>query len=72
VQADDKLSDADKAARVVKIKAEVARIEQMERQAESDPYNKRVAAFIAADKAHDKDAMKRMVAELAADFTSTH
>ncbi len=71
-QADDKLSAADKAARIGKIKAEIANIEQMEKQAESDPYQKRVAAFIAADKAHDKVAMKRMIAEFAADFASTH
>jgi phosphonate transport system substrate-binding protein len=72
VQADDKLSEADKAARVAKIKAEIARIEQMEKQAKSDPYGQRVAAFVAADKAHDKDTMKRMIAEFAADFSGTH
>jgi len=72
VQADDKLSEADKTARAAKIKADIARIEQMEKQAESDPYNKRVAAFVAADKAHDKDAMKRMIAQFEADFTGTH
>jgi phosphonate transport system substrate-binding protein len=71
-QADDKLSDADKAARVAKIKAEIAQIEQTEKKAESDPYNKRVAAFVAADQGHDKDAMKRMISEFAADFTTTH
>jgi phosphonate transport system substrate-binding protein len=72
VQADDKLSEADKAARVAKIKAEIARIEQMEKQAKSDPYGQRVSAFVAADKAHDKDTMKRMIAEFAADFSGTH
>jgi len=72
VQADDKLSESDKAARIASIKAEIARIEQMEKQAESDPYQKRVAAFVAADQAHDKEAMKRMIAEFAADFASTH
>jgi hypothetical protein len=66
IQADDKLSDADKAARVAKIKANIARIEQMETRAESDLYNKRVAAFVAADKSPDKDVMKRMIAEFAA------
>jgi phosphonate transport system substrate-binding protein len=72
VQADDKLSDAEKAERTAKIKAEIARIEQMEKQAESDPYNKRVAEFIAADKAHDTEALKRMIAQFAADFAGTH
>src|SRR5262245_17320532 len=55
-QGDDKLSDADKAARLAKIKAEIAAIEQMEKQADSDPYQRRVAAFVAADKVNDKDA----------------
>ena len=72
VQADEKLSDADKAARVDTIKGELARIEQMEKQAASDPYEKRVAAFVAAEKAHDTDTMKRMIAEFAADFAGTH
>src|SRR5215831_15400633 len=72
VQADDKLSDAEKAERTAKIKAEIARIEEMEKQAESDPYNKRVADFIAADKAHDAEAVKRMIAQFAADFANTH
>jgi phosphonate transport system substrate-binding protein len=72
VQADDKLSAAEKAERAEKIKAELARIEQMEKQAESDPYNKRVADFIAADKAHDTQAMQRMITQFAADFASTH
>ena len=72
VQADDKLSDAEKAERTAKIKAEIARIAEMEKQAESDPYNKRVADFIAADKAHDIEAVKRMIAQFAADFANTH
>jgi phosphonate transport system substrate-binding protein len=72
VQADEKLSDTDKAARIAAIKAEIARVEQMEKQAESDPYQKRIAAFVAADQAHDKEAMKRMIAEFAAEFASTH
>ncbi len=71
-QADDKLSSAEKAERTAKIRAEIARIEQMEKLSDSDPYQKRVAAFIAADKAHDKDAMKRMINEFAAGFAGTH
>ena len=44
----------------------------MEKQAESDPYQKRVAAFIAADKAGDKATMKKMIADFAAGFGSTN
>jgi phosphonate transport system substrate-binding protein len=71
-QADDKLSADDKAAKIAKIKAELAKIGQMEQQAASDPYQKRVADFIVADKAGDKDAMKKSIAEFAAGFSSTH
>lgn len=72
VKADDKLSDAEKDAQVAKIKAELANIEAMEKKTENDPYQKRVAAFIAADKAGDKSTMKKMIAEFAAGFGSTN
>src|SRR5262249_41558960 len=72
VQADDKLPDAERTAKIAAIKAELAKIEQMEKQAESDPYQKRVAAFIAADKAGDGDAVRKMIAEFAAGFANAH
>jgi phosphonate transport system substrate-binding protein len=72
VQADDKLSEAERAARIARMKGEIAKIEQMEKQAETDSYQQRVAGFIAADKAHDAEGMKRMIAEFAAGFTRTH
>jgi phosphonate transport system substrate-binding protein len=72
VKADDKLSDAEKDAQVAKIKAELAKIDAMAQQAEKDPYQKRVAAFIAADKAGDKATMKKMIADFAAGFGSTN
>jgi len=72
VKADDKLSDAEKDAQAVKIKAELVKIEAMEKQAENDPYQKRVAAFIEAEKAGDKATMKKMIADFAAGFGSSH
>jgi phosphonate transport system substrate-binding protein len=72
VQGDDKLSEADKAAKIAAIKAELASIEQMETQAKSDPFQKRVAEFIAAEKAGDKEKMKKMIAEFAAGYASTN
>ncbi len=72
VQADDKLSAAEKQEKAAKLKAELARIEQMEKQAETDPYQKRIAAFVAAEKADDKAAMKKMIAEFAAGFAGTN
>jgi phosphonate transport system substrate-binding protein len=71
VQGDDKLSDAEKAQQVAALKAEIARIEAMEKQIDSDPYQQRIAAFIAADKAGKTDEMKKMIAEFAAGFAST-
>ena len=72
VKADDKLSDAEKDAEIAKLKAELAKIDAMETQAENDPYQKRVAAFIAADKAGDKATEKKMIADFAAGFASTN
>ena len=72
VQADDKLSAADKAAKAAELKAKIAKIEGMEKALESDPFQKRVAAFITADKAGDKEATKRMIAEFAASFAQTN
>lgn len=72
VQSDDKLSAAEKQEKVAKLKAELAKIEQMEKQAATDPYDKRVAAFIAADEAGDKATVKKMIAEFAAGFAGTN
>jgi len=72
VKADDKLSDAEKNAEIAKLKEELAKIDAMETAAESDPYQKRVAAFIAADKAGDKATVKKMIADFAAGFASTN
>ena len=72
VEADDKLSAEDKAKQVAAIKAKLAKIEQMEKALENDPYQARVAAFIAAEKANDKAAMKKMIAEFAAGFSGTN
>jgi phosphonate transport system substrate-binding protein len=72
VQADDKLSDAEKQEKVGKLKAELAKIEQMEKQAETDPYQKKVADFIKAEEAGDKATMKKMIADFAGGFTGTN
>jgi len=72
VQADDKLSAADKAAKVAEIKAKIAKIEQMEKELANDPYQKRVADFVAADKAGDEATTKKMIAEFAAGFAGTN
>jgi len=72
VEADDKLAASEKAAKVAEIKDKIAKIEQLEKQADNDPFQKRVAAFVAADKAGDKDTMHKMIAEFAAGFAGTN
>jgi phosphonate transport system substrate-binding protein len=72
VQGDDKLSDAEKQEKVAKFKAELTRIEQIEKQAETDPYQKRIAAFVAADKVGDKTAVQKLITEFAAGFAGTN
>ena len=72
VQADDKLSEADKAAKIKELKATLAKVEQLEKQLANDPYQKRVDDFVAAEKAGDKEKMKKMIAEFAAGFASTN
>src|SRR5262249_41994815 len=72
VEADDKLAASEKAAKVAEIKDKIAKIEQLEKQADNDPFQKRVAAFVAADKARDKDTMHKMIAEFAAGFAGTN
>lgn len=72
VKSDEKLSDAERAAEIEKIKADLAKVETMEKQAENDPYQKRVAAFIAADKAGDKATVRKMIGEFAGGFAHTN
>jgi phosphonate transport system substrate-binding protein len=72
IQADDKLPAADKAVRIGKLKAEIAKIEADEKAAQNDPQQKRIAAFIAADKAGNQDALKKMIAEFRAAFAGTN
>ena len=72
IQNDDKLSADEKSARIGKLKAELARIEQMEKEAATDPTTRRIDAFVAAEKAGNKDAVKKMIAEFAAAYAGTN
>jgi phosphonate transport system substrate-binding protein len=72
VEADDKLSEAEKTQQIAALKAEIAKIEEMEKRLASDPYQARVAAFIEADKAGKTDETKKMIAEFAAGFSHTN
>ena len=44
----------------------------MQKKAETDPFQKRVAAFVEADKAGNQDELNKMIAEFAAGSSSTH
>jgi phosphonate transport system substrate-binding protein len=72
VQADDKLSADEKAKQVAAIRAEIAKLEEMEKKAQSDQFQKRKAAFVEADKAGNQDELKKMIAEFAAGTAPTH
>jgi phosphonate transport system substrate-binding protein len=72
VQADEKLSGDEKGKQIAAIRAEIAKLEEMQKKAESDPFQQRTATFIEADKAGKQDELKTMIAEFAASAATTH
>jgi phosphonate transport system substrate-binding protein len=72
VETDDKLSEAEKTQQTADLRAELAKIEDMEKRLASDAYQARVAAFIEADKAGKTEETKKMIAEFAAGFAHTN
>jgi phosphonate transport system substrate-binding protein len=72
VEADAKLTDDEKTKKVAELQDQLAKVEDMAKKAETDGYQKRVAAFVEADKAGNQDALKRMIAEFAANFANTN
>jgi phosphonate transport system substrate-binding protein len=72
VQADEKLSGDEKGKQIAAIRAEIAKLEEMQKKAESDPFQQRTAAFIEADKAGKQDELKKMIVEFAASAATTH
>jgi phosphonate transport system substrate-binding protein len=72
VMSDEKLSEQEKQSKSAELKAEIANLEQAQKEADSDPYTKRVSAFIEADKAKDQAQVKKMIADFAAGFASTN
>src|SRR5262245_29369894 len=72
VQGDDKLSADEKSKQVAAIRAEIAKLEEMQKKAETDQFQKRVAAFVETDKTGNQDDLKKMIAEFAAGTATTH
>src|SRR5262249_37340728 len=59
VQGDDKLSPNEKSAQIAAIRADIAKLEEMQKRAESDEFHRQAAAFLEADKAGRQDELKR-------------
>jgi phosphonate transport system substrate-binding protein len=72
VQADDKLTAEEKDRQVAAIRADLARLDAAAKAAADDDFHKQVAAFIAADKAGDKETVRKMIAQFAASLAQTH
>jgi phosphonate transport system substrate-binding protein len=66
IQSDAKLSDEEKKTQSAAVQAQLVKIDAMEKKAATDPFQKRLAAFVEADKAGKQDDLKRMIAEFAA------
>jgi len=50
VQSDGKLSDEDKKKQSAEIQAQLVKLDEMEKKAATDPFQKRLEAFVEADK----------------------
>jgi phosphonate transport system substrate-binding protein len=72
VKADEKISADDKAKQISALQAEITKLSEQEMKAADGDYRKRVALFIEADKAGNQAELKKMIAEFAAGFASTH
>jgi phosphonate transport system substrate-binding protein len=72
VQGDEKLSQEEKSREIAAIRAEISMLEEREKKAEADGFQRRAAAFVEADKAGRQDELKKMIAEFAAGSPGTH
>lgn len=72
IQSDPKLSDEQRKKQSADIQAELVKLDEMEKKAETDPFQKKPEAFVAADKAGNQDELKRMIAEFAAGNARTN
>jgi phosphonate transport system substrate-binding protein len=72
LQSDEKLSADERTSQIAAIRAEIAKIEEAQKKAEAGTFQKRVIAFIDAEKAGNQEELKKMIAEFAAGTASTH
>ena len=66
IQADDKLSAGEKAAKIVPLQAAIKKEQDLTDKAEHSDFKKQVEAFLEADKAGDQAKLKAMIATFAA------
>jgi phosphonate transport system substrate-binding protein len=71
-QGDEKLSAEEKAKQVAAIRADIAKLEEMQKKTDGDAFQQRVTAFLAANKADNPDELKKMIAQFAAETANTH
>jgi len=69
VQGDEKLSAEEKSSQIAAIRGEIAKLEEMQKKAETDEFHRRAAAFLEAGR---QDELKKMIAEFAARTANTH
>src|SRR5215468_9325574 len=72
VKGDAKLTDDQKAKEITVIQSQLAKLDELEKKADANPFRSRVAAFVEAEKAGRQDDMKRMIAEFAAIYAPAH
>ncbi|MBS0247390.1 MAG: phosphonate ABC transporter substrate-binding protein [Proteobacteria bacterium] len=65
IKGDAKLSDAEKAAKIEPLQVDIKKYQAMTEKANGAAFEKKVEAFVAADKAHDQAKLKQMIAEFA-------
>jgi phosphonate transport system substrate-binding protein len=65
LQADDQLSAEEKVKQIEALRAQIAALEDREKQAASSPFRSQVTAFLEAGKAGRRDDVRRMIAEFA-------
>ena len=68
LQADDKLSAEEKAAKISPLQAQIKKWQEQADKAEDSGFKKQVKAFLEADKAGNQAELKRMIAEFATEF----
>ena len=71
INADDKMSAAEKAPKVAELQAEIKKWQAATEKAEQGPYQKQLVTFFAAEKADNKEEMKKLIGQFTATAVNT-